>query len=87
MSENMHTLSLDKREEMRVGGVMDVESFSEKLVVIKTTMGRLTVRGENLLIKELNVESGDMMITGRVNSMEYSKLKKQSGAIMDSLFR
>ncbi len=86
MNEKKHTLVVEDRGSLRLSGVEDVESFSEKLVVIKTSQGRLSVKGEGLLIKDLRTETGDMSITGTVDVLEYSKVKKPAGAVMRSLF-
>ncbi len=86
MSEKKHTLEIEDRSVMRLSGVEDVESFSEKIVVIRTSLGRLTVKGGGLLIKDLRTESGEMSISGTVDSLEYSRAKKPAGTVIRSLF-
>jgi len=53
-----HQLSLRNREALQVEGVINVESFDNQEVVVETDAGMLFVRGEDLHIKELNLETG-----------------------------
>lgn len=67
-----HQLSLKKREELVVDGVNNVESFDDAEIVLETTLGVLIVRGEGLKVKELNIETGSMAVTGRIEALEYA---------------
>ena len=67
-------LILDSRKHLEVSGVKDVDEFSDKLVVLITNLGKLTVKGENLKINKLNVETGDFTVHGLVSSLTYSKI-------------
>ena len=76
--ENMkdaQNIILENRRKLSVSGVEEVISFDDKLIVLKTTLGNLTVKGEDLHINRLNVESGDVMIDGIADSLTYSKAK------------
>ena len=81
-------LSLENRKELRISGVEDVDSFSETEIVIVTNMGRLTVKGENLHINKLNVDTGDFAADGCVLSLVYSKNNSQKkGSLTQRLFK
>lgn len=74
-----HGISLDNRSKMTVTGVIDVAGFSEEKVEILTTMGRLTVKGKKLNVKTLNIDNGELKLTGEVKSMDYSDNRKGGG--------
>ncbi|MBQ6823736.1 MAG: sporulation protein YabP [Clostridia bacterium] len=82
-----HQLTLEGRRLLRASGVLDVDSFDEKTVVILTEQGVLTVEGEDLHINHLNVENGDITIEGEVDAMQYADLKEKGGGLFKGLFR
>ena len=85
-----HHFELISRSELRVYGVNDVHSFNDEGILLETTMGLLTVGGNNLRITKLNLEQGEVCLRGEVNTLVYSDnlspLQKGSG-IMSKLFR
>ena len=82
-----HLLSVENRQQLNATGVLDVDSFDEKTVVILTNMGVLTVEGENLHINRLNVENGDIAVKGTIDRLQYTDLKEKGGGMFKSLFR
>ena len=44
--QRSHTLSMENRDKLSLTGVEDGSGFDESLVVLTTSMGELTVRGE-----------------------------------------
>ena len=82
-----HNLILQERKNLILGGVCDVYSFSEELMIIETTMGELTIRGEGLHIEGFNRETGDMQMNGRVVALAYTGDGKKSGSLFGRIFR
>ena len=82
-----HLLSVENRRQLVATGVLDVDHFDEKTVVILTNMGVLTVEGEDLHINRLNVEKGDITVEGVVHRLQYTDLKEKGGGVFKSLFR
>lgn len=74
-----HSIILEEREKLTLSGVNEVKAFSDTAVILKTSMGDLTVRGRNLNIGRLNTETGELFISGGFNSLQYSKSKSKSG--------
>jgi sporulation protein YabP len=64
-------MELDGRSRLSVTGVQDVESFDEETVVLVTVQGTMVVRGEGLHLQMLSLESGQVTVEGRVDSMTY----------------
>ncbi|MGA3882423.1 sporulation protein YabP, partial [Bacillus pumilus] len=54
------------RKHLDITGVKQVESFDNEEFLLATVMGILAIRGENLQMKNLEVEKGVVSIKGRV---------------------
>ena len=67
-----HGLILENRKELSLSGVMDVDSFDDQAVVAYTDIGELTVKGTNLHISKLNLETGELSLTGEISAMIYT---------------
>jgi len=82
-----HGIVMEGRAKLSVSGVSDVGSFNEQEIVMETGEGRLTVRGDGLHMERLSVDSGDVAVTGRVDSLEYSSGAAQGDGFLARLFR
>lgn len=82
-----HQLILEDRRALTVTGVSDVDSFDETAVVIYTDLGELSVHGEGLHINRLNVESGELTLEGKIQSMAYSEKPSGQGGFFSRLFK
>lgn len=68
----VQNLILENREKLSISGVIDVESFNDECVIIDTELGVLVIRGEDLHINKLNIDSSELNIEGEIISCEYS---------------
>ena len=82
-----HQVIMENRKTLSVSGVSDVDSFDGQAVVVYTNLGELTVRGEGLQILRLNVETGDLSLTGDIDSLTYSSESSAHGGKWKRLFR
>lgn len=83
--EYPHKLTLDSRSRLNVTGVTDMESFDEELAVLHTTRGTLVVRGTGLHLQMLNLDGGQVMVDGTVESMTYED-NTPAGGFFSRLF-
>lgn len=75
-----HNISLKERKLMDISGIINVEKFNDTEVVLETSMGMLTIKGENMHMKKLNLDNGELTIDGTIKSYQYSELDvKQKG--------
>ena len=86
-STTPHVLSLSDRRSLSVSGVQDVDSFDETTVLLYTEQGELTVKGTNLHINRLNIETGDLTLEGHIDSLTYADKPMRSGGFFGKLFR
>ncbi|MDP9729758.1 sporulation protein YabP [Alicyclobacillus tolerans] len=72
-----HHIHLDGRRRADITGVSSVESFDVHEFTLKTTAGMLQVKGANLHMKHLDLESGQVIIEGTVHGMQYIQENKK----------
>jgi len=89
MRQAEHNISMENRSRMNISGVEDVLSFTEETVVLATNMGSLTIKGSELRINRLNVESGELFVEGNIDACEYSddEAGRKQGGFFARLFR
>lgn len=68
-----HKLTLNQREDLTLSGVTEVISFDDSSVILKTHLGILTVLGDNLVLKTLSVEGGQVAVSGHISSLSYEE--------------
>ena len=68
-----HKLTLNERKSLTMTGVTEVVSFDETAVVLKTSLGLLTVQGQELKLKTLSLEGGQVAVDGEVSALVYEE--------------
>ena len=69
-----HMLTMQGRERAKLEGVTAVSCFNDQEVVLETTAGEVAVVGEGLHIEQLNLEAGQLNVTGEICAIEYSDI-------------
>ncbi len=90
MAKMPHNIIMEERSRLNVSGVVDIDSFDEETVVAYTDLGELLVKGRNLHINKIDLESGDLSIEGQVYSLSYSDNimhKSGGGGLFSRLFK
>lgn len=76
------------RKLLEISGVINVESFDSEEFLLETECGFLTITGENLHIKNLNLEQGLVAIEGTVHSTAYlDGAQEKSKGFLGKLFK
>ncbi len=71
-----HTLSLRDRGFLEMRGVTDVISFDEDTIELSTVCGNLTVDGNGLHVKVLNLAEGIVSVDGTVTALTYAESRE-----------
>ncbi|AXF56601.1 sporulation protein YabP [Salicibibacter kimchii] len=66
-----HDIVIKGRKTLEISGVKEVESFDSQEFLLETVMGYLSVRGNDLYMKNLNVEEGLVSIEGKIDDLIY----------------
>ena len=80
-----HCLTLDERSHLTVTGVSEVVSFDEHTVILRTPLGTLIVQGQDLQLKQLKPEGGNVAIQGKIMSLVYEQARS-GGSLFSRLF-
>ena len=85
-----HKLVLNNRKTGMVTGVLDVLSFNLNEILLETEQGMLMVKGTDLHVNRVNLEKGEIDLSGNIDSISYSDIHsagKQAGSLFEKLFR
>src|SRR5699024_2724959 len=88
-TEKEHNVNISNRKELEINGVKEIDSFDNEEFLLETNMGYLIIRGQNLQLKNLNVEEGLVQINGKVYELTYVDEHQQEKAkgLLSRLFR
>ena len=86
----IQNLILENREKLSISGVLDVLSFDDQVVMVETELGLLTIKGENLKINKLSIDTSEVIVEGDINSLSYSEKdlnKDKAGSFISKIFK
>lgn len=72
-----HKVVIDSREKIIITAVEDVDSFNEVEVILLTNHGFITVTGDDLHINKLNLDDGQLVVEGKIQSVDYADHEEQ----------
>lgn len=80
---------MEDRSKISVSGVEDVDTFDESNFIAITTAGALVVKGADLHISKLNVDTGELVVEGEIDSCVFnnSYSGKAGGGLLAKIFR
>lgn len=80
VSKKQHTLSLQNREKLDITGVSDVPAFNSDEITARCDWGTLIIKGSNLHMETLELESGVLKVSGRIVALIYNENSPQKGS-------
>lgn len=86
----IQNLILENRGKLSISGVIDVLSFDDQVVMVETELGLLTVKGENLRINKLSIDTSEVVIEGEISYLAYSESKgdkNTGGSLLSKIFK
>lgn len=89
LSNVIQNLVLENRNKLSISGVLDVLSFDDQIVIIETELGLLTIKGENLRINKLSIDSSEVIVEGDINNLMYSEsnIDKKGTGLLSKIFK
>lgn len=90
IGNKQHKVVLTNRQTCLLTGVKDVLSFDVREVILETEQGMLNIRGEDLHVSRLSLDSGEVDLDGRVDSLIYSDISggiRKGESLFTKLFR
>lgn len=85
----IQNLILENRGKLSISGVLDVLSFDDQVVIVETELGLLTVKGENIRINKLSIDTSEVIVEGDISSLAYTEKssEKTKGSLMSKIFK
>lgn len=87
----IQNLILENRGKLSISGVIDVLSFDDQVVMVETELGLLTVKGENIRINKLSIDTSEVIVEGDISYLAYSdkdiEKNKSGGSILNKIFK
>lgn len=68
----MQNVILENRKKLTLTGIRDVLSFDDEIVVVESELGLLHIKGSDLRVNKISVETGDVVVDGTIRALEYS---------------
>lgn len=87
---SFQNIVLENREKLSITGILDVFNFDDQIIIIETELGLLTIKGENLKINKLSLDTSDFIVDGKISSLSYSdseKIVKKNKNILSKIFK
>lgn len=66
-----HKVFMSDRSKMELTGIEEVESFTDTSVVAVSSMGNISIEGEELKIENFSSENGKLIIHGNFDGFFY----------------
>ena len=85
-----HKIVINNRRTSLITGVTDVLSFDLNEILLETEQGMMVVKGKDLHVNRLNLEQGEVDLSGEIDSVTYSAIPtgvKQGEKLFSKLFR
>lgn len=88
-NEVIQNVLIENRKKLSISGVLDVLSFDDQIVIVDTDLGMLTIKGEDLRINKLSLDSTEVIINGTINNINYTNNhdRRDSGNILGKIFK
>ena len=84
-NQNVH---IENREKLHLTGVLDVDSFNEEIIVAHTELGLIVIRGVDLRINKLTIDSNELKVEGKIYALEYNDLENEKkGRLLKKMFK
>lgn len=76
-----HSVVINDRKNMNITAVDDVISFDENTIVLGSGAGVISIDGEGLHIRKMSVETGEIGVEGKINSLSYIDKRVSRGGL------
>lgn len=85
----IQNIIIENREKITISGVLDVLSFDDQIVILETELGLLNVKGDNLKINKLSLDTSEVIIEGQFFNLGYTEKNDQlkPSGLLNKIFK
>lgn len=87
LNSKSQNILIEDRNNVTISGVEQVDSFNENTIILSTIKGGLSIKGENLNVSKLNLDEGNVKISGTINSLTYISKEGAPKNLMGKIFK
>lgn len=73
-----HKVTIENRKLTTITDIAEIDSFDESEIRATLKQGALIIKGENMNIRKLDLQTGEAEIAGKIDSLMYVKVKEKS---------
>ena len=78
-NKRKHQVNIVDREMIELSGVRDVPAFNEEVVSVQTDYGDIVIRGNDMKLEALDLDTGEVKIAGRITAVIYNDKLQAKG--------
>lgn len=79
---------MQRKKNLELSGVKNIERFDENEFILETTLGWMTIRGQEMTLSKFDTEHSAVVIQGQIDAIEYDTSRKnQQGSFLSRLFK
>jgi len=84
-----HKIVIEERSELFITGVKKVKSFDPKEIHLDTLKGNLIIKGQDLGVKNLNLDQTEIEIQGQIDLLSYpvNRSSDSSRGVWEKIFK
>ena len=89
-NQKNHKITMTNRRMCLLTGVKDVLSFDLHEILLETEQGMLSMKGDDLHVRRLSLEQGEVDVDGRIDTLVYSDATghaQKGESFLSKLFR
>ena len=84
---NKQNIILENRKRLTLSGVNDVENFDDSSITLITELGTLMVKGTDIRIEKLNLDTHEIIANGDFYLFEYISDENSKKGLFSKMFR
>ncbi len=69
----IQNIILESREKLSVSGVLDILTFDEEEITLDTELGQLSIKGSDLKVEKLSLDTGEIVAKGKFDNITYQR--------------
>lgn len=77
---------LKDRKRLEISGIKKIESLNNEEFLIDTKLGMLFVKGKELEMQQLDVDNGNLWISGTINLIQYIEATKKKRQVFSAKY-
>lgn len=84
-----HHFVCKERKSLELSGVKNIERFDESEFILETSLGWMTIRGQEMTLSKFDTDQTEVIIKGQIDAIEYDnhRLGNPQGSFFSRIFK